>query len=482
LLTFDEALSALIPDIIDLRRELHKIPERGWTEAKTQAALLSFLERHGCRPVTIGGTGLLVDLPVPATQSATAGAPPCPPTTPSRPRRIAVRADLDALPVKESTGLAFASEHDGLMHACGHDMHAAAVAGLAAVLARLAQDTPDSAADVASGASDLAARQARDASVSLARLTHDASEPSTRIASNASDPAAGLTGTTPDVPPSSAVRLIFQPAEEGSATKVDFDDLLKPRTPRRRGALVMIDEGALRDVDAIVGLHCWPDLPVGTIGVDPKIAMAGNAALHMRIHGKGGHGATPHRTIDPVPVAATLILALQTIASRRSNPAHPFVLSVCSMHAGTTGNVIPDRADLIATLRSSTPGFLDKEMPAMLNDMIHGICNAYGAEAEMAYNPGLPPVVNDASLVRQFLESGNRALGDGKVIMLDEAAMTSEDHAYYAAAIPSVYVKLGVAGAAGCAPLHSPLFSPDEGALETAIRAIGAFVQDFLAR
>ncbi|MDP2859947.1 MAG: M20 family metallopeptidase, partial [Bacillota bacterium] len=329
-----------------------------------------------------------------------------------------------------ATGLAFASENEGIMHACGHDMHMAAVAGLAAVLARLSRD--------------------------------------------ASDRPAGA-------PPAGAVRFIFQPAEEGSAVRADSDDLFKPRPRGRRGAEVMMDEGALRDVDAIVGLHCWPDLPAGTIGVDPKIAMAGNASLYVRIRGKGGHGATPHKTIDPVPVAATLILALQTIASRRSNPSNPFVLSVCSMHAGTTGNVIPDKAELIATLRSSTPGFLDKEMPAMLADMVNGIVRAYGAEAEMAYTPGLPPVVNDAALVRQFVESGNRALGDGKVVVLNEAAMTSEDYAYYAEAVPGVYVKVGVAGAGGCAPLHSPLFSPDESALETAIRAIGAFVYDVLA-
>jgi len=426
-LAFDEALHSLIPDIIDLRRELHKIPERAWTETKTQAAVVSFLERHGCKPVKAGGTGLLVDLPAAGTHgSATA--------TPAHLRRIAVRADLDALPVKEATGLAFASEHEGIMHACGHDMHMAAVAGLAAVLARLARD--------ASGSP--------------------------------------ISATPAGAPPPGSVRFIFQPAEEGSAVRADSDDLFKPRPRGRRGAQVMMDEGALRDVDAIIGLHCWPDLPAGTIGVDPKIAMAGNASLYVRIRGKGGHGATPHKTIDPVPVAATLILALQTIASRRSNPSNPFVLSVCSMHAGTTGNVISDKAELIATLRSSTPGFLDKEMPAMLDDMVNGIVKAYGAEAEMVYTPGLPPVVNDAVLVRQFVESGNSALGEGRVVLLDEAAMTSEDYAYYAETVPGVYVKVGVAGAGGCAPLHSPLFSPDESALETAIRAVGAFVYDLL--
>jgi len=442
---FDEILQSFLPDIINLRRELHRIPERAWSETKTQTAILSFLERQGLQPRKAGGTGLLVDVPLavtavgPASRGTTHGpfeehAPQSPvaSSTLPRPRRVAIRADLDALPVTEQTGLAFASEHAGMMHACGHDMHMAAVAGLAVILNALAA-------------------------------------------------AAQAPGRVTDAPKDcTSVRFIFQPAEEGSAVKADFDDLLKLRPRGQRGAQVMMDEGALSDVDAIVGLHCWPDLPAGTIGVDPKIAMAGNASLYIRIRGKGGHGATPHKTIDPIPVTATLILALQTIASRRSNPSNPFVLSVCSMHAGTTGNVTPDKAELIATLRSSTPGFLDKQMPAMLDDMVKGIVKAFGAEAEMAYTPGLPPVVNDPALVQQFIKSATRVLGDGKAVVLDEAAMTSEDYAYYAEQVPGVYVKIGVAGAGDCGPLHSPVFSPDESALATAIKAIGAFIYDYL--
>ncbi len=457
---FDRVLQSLLPDIINLRRELHRIPERAWSETKTQAAILSFLERHSCRPQKTGGTGILLDVPL--AVAAAGGAAACAPasetptpSTPPRPRCVAVRADLDALPVTELTGLPFASQHAGIMHACGHDMHMAAVAGLAVVLNALATSAQVSA--VQTPAAQASAAPASDRATSPVRATDPQND-----------------GTS--------VRFIFQPAEEGSAVKADFEDLLRPRSRGRRGAQVMMDEGALNGVDAIVGLHCWPDLPAGTIGVDPKIAMAGNAALYIRIRGKGGHGATPHKTIDPIPVAATLILALQTIASRRSNPSNPFVLSVCSMHAGTTGNVTPDNADLIATLRSSTPGFLDKQMPSMLDDMVQGIVKAFGAEAEMSYTPGLPPVVNDPVLVQQFVKSASRVLGEGKAVVLDEAAMTSEDYAYYAEQVPGVYVKVGVAGPAGCAPLHSPVFSPDESALATAIKAVNAFIYDYLGR
>ena len=403
----DSILKSFLPEIIRLRRQIHSAPELPWQETQTQLTVEAFLKNHGYETRRVAGTGLIADL----SGTAVAG---------TRPRTLAIRADLDALPVQEDTGLDFASKTPGVMHACGHDVHAAVVAGLAAVMARIRDDLPG------------------------------------------------------------RVRFMFQPAEEGGSSRTPGVDPFKTIPVSRRGAERMMDDGALDGVDAIVGAHTWPELPVGAVGVDPKTAMAGNATLRIRIKGRGGHGAMPHRAIDPVPVAASLVLALQTIASRRSNPANPFVLTIGSLHAGTAASIIPETAELMATLRSSAPGYLDKEIPEVLRKMVHGIVEGAGAQVDMAYAPGLPPSVNDAALVDAFLASASRTLGRQNAILLDEVSMTSEDFAYYAEAVPAVYVKVGVAGKDGSAPLHNPHFNPDERSIEVAIRVLAGFALDFL--
>jgi amidohydrolase len=406
----DSILASLEPEIIELRRHLHSIPERGFREFKTSAAVEEFLKKHGYDVRRATETGLVADLKGGASAQG-------------QPRRtIAVRADLDALPVTEETGLPFASTHTGTMHACGHDVHSATVAGLAAVLAKCAKDLPGD------------------------------------------------------------VRFVWQPAEEGSAAMTAANiDPFKTASKTVRGAEQMMDAGAFDDVDVILGLHCWPELPVGTIGVDPKVAMAGNAAARIRVKGKGGHGATPHRTIDPVPVAASLILNLQTIASRRTNPATPFVLTIGTIHGGTAANVIPDNVEMAITLRCVEPGYLDEHVHPMMNAMVRGITEGAGASAEWVYTSGLPPVINDKGLVDKFVASAGKTLGSDKVAVLDEIAMTSEDFAYYSRKAPTLYVKVGVCGDDGCAPLHNAKFSPDEGSIPTAIRAMASFVRDLLA-
>ncbi len=393
-------------EVVALRRAIHEEPELGWEEIKTREKVSKFLCSHGYETRRMAGTGLVADL---------TGAVPR-----ENRRRIMIRADLDALPVTENTALAFSSKHEGLMHTCGHDMHVAIVAGLAAL---------------------------------LKQREHE------------------LAGD---------VRFVFQPAEEGSGVlgraDASFPDGHEPGT---RAAVVMIREGVLDSVDAVIGVHCWPDLTVGSVGVDPKTAMAGNAALRVRVLGQGGHGATPHKTIDPVPIAATLILALQTVASRRANPSYPFVLSVGKMEAGTAANVIPDSVSLAATLRSNQEGFLETELPQTLNSMILGITEGMGGRAEIEYIPGVPPVINDARMVSMFTKS-MESLPEIQSVVLDEAAMTSEDFAYYAQQVPGLYIKIGVAGPDGCAPLHSPFFNPDERAMVVGIRAMYQFVLDYL--
>ncbi len=324
---------------------------------------------------------------------------------------VGLRADMDALSVQEETGLPFSSSIPGKMHACGHDIHMATLAVAAAALCDLGDEFQGD------------------------------------------------------------IKFIFQPAEESGGRVADGTDPFKEHKRGLGGAQRMIQDGALKepDVDAIIGLHCWPDLPVGTVGVDPHVAMGGNGVLRVRIIGKGGHGATPHQTVDPVVIAATAILALQTLVSRFNDPANPFVLSITTIHGGTAVNVIPEQVEFQATLRSVKPGFLETEIPARAARMVRGIAEGFGAKCDVACGPGLPVTVNDPRLVEQARQSAAAILGAQSVRLLDRVAMTSEDFAYFAQLVPAIYLKVGVAGPEGCAPLHNPRFAPEEDAI-----AVGA--------
>lgn len=407
------SISRRLPAAIALRRKLHAHPETAFEETQTSNIVASYLAGVPYLEVTrglAGGTGLVATL---------RGTAPDPETWPHRPV-VALRADLDALAVPERTGLPYSSRHPGRMHACGHDLHMAAVATAGAVL------------------SDL-----RD------HLRGD-------------------------------IKLIFQPAEEAGSRPGPEQDPFVEYGRGPSGGQLMIAGGVLESprVDAIAGLHCWPDLPVGVVGVDPRVAMAGNGVLRVRVRGRGGHGAAPHRTIDPVPVAATIILALQTLVSRYNDPANPFVLSVTTLEAGSVVNVIPEKVELQATLRAVKPGFLEHDIGLRAPEMVRGIAAAFGAGCDVTFGTGYPVTTNDPRLVEAALASVRSALGDGAARRLTDLAMTSEDFAYYAQAVPGVYLKVGVAGPGGCLPLHNPGFAPDEGALPVAITAAAQLALD----
>ncbi|MDP2871810.1 MAG: M20 family metallopeptidase [Bacillota bacterium] len=400
-----------------LRRRIHRYPEPGFEEHRTAETIAEFLAPLGLEVRTGAGRtgvvamvrGLAAGGPVLAGSSVAAAS--AAPDAGSR-RVVALRGDMDALSVTEQTGLPFSSERPGFMHACGHDMHSAIVAGATAVLADLASHLPGD------------------------------------------------------------VKVLFQPAEESGSRPAPDIDPFKVFKRGAGGAQEMIAAGVLDGpkVDAIVGMHCWPDLPLGTVGVDPRVAMAGNGSLRVRIRGQGGHGATPHQTIDPVPIAASVVLALQTLVSRRNDPANPFVLSVTTIHGGTAPNVIPDKVELQATLRSVKPGYLEREVPQRIEQLVRGIVSGYGAECDIACGAGLPVTVNDPRVVETARRSAAAILGADNVRLLDALSMTSEDFAYYASLVPAVYLKLGVASETSAAPLHNPFFSPDEGALAVGIK------------
>jgi len=338
--------------------------------------------------------------------------------TTGRPRAIGFRADIDALAVTEETGLPFQSTIPGMMHACGHDMHAAIVAGVAAVLSTLAKK------------------------------------------------------------PAGNVRFLFQPAEEGGKSR-PYDRFTEPG-PTERGAKDMIAAGAVDGLDALVGLHLWPELPAGALGVDPRIAMGGSAYLHVRIMGSGAHGATPHLAVDPIPVAAAVIQGLQTIVSRKNNPANPFVISVCTIHGGSLAAAIPDKVEMSATVRCGDPDFLETKAREHVERMVRHTVEAAGARVQMMYSLRNPPTLNDQQLVQDFISSAADSLGAEKVVLLDKVSMTAEDFSYYGKVVPSLYIKVGVSDAAQTEPLHSQRFDPSEKAIPAAIKALVGFAYDFL--
>lgn len=402
----EELVAEHLPAITSLRRRLHAHPETAFEEVQTARTLAEFLQPLGL-PTRFGVGGEGIVALIEGGAAAVEGA------WPERPV-IALRADLDALDVTEQTGLPYASQIEGKMHACGHDMHMATVAGATSVLAALRDILP---------------------------------------------------GT---------VKIIFQPAEESASRMVPGVDPFREFRRGLTGAQRMLEEGVLEQprVDAIVGLHCWPDLSMGTIGLDPRAAMAGNGVLRVRVLGKGGHGATPHQTVDPVPVAATMILALQTMVSRFNNPADPLVLSITTLRAGTAVNVIPEKVEFQATIRSLRPGYIEGELGERITGMVRSMAEAYGAGVDVTCGAGLPVTVNDPRMVAAAQQGAAAILGAANVVTMDSQAMTSEDFAYFAQHVPGVYIKVGVAGPEGCPPLHNPAFAPNEGALAVGIKAL----------
>jgi amidohydrolase len=370
-------LQAALPELIQLRRHFHRHPELSGHEQQTAALVAGELRRWGWEVrEAVGRTGVVAEL-------GPLGAP-----------LVALRADMDALPIEERTQLAYASSRQGLMHACGHDIHTSVGLGVARLLAGVAE-----------------------------RLT-------------------------------ARVRLLFQPAEETA-----------------EGAAWMRADGAMEGVQALFGVHVFPSLEVGTVGVRSGSLTAAAGELEVEVLGEGGHGARPHQSTDAIWIAARVVSGLQEAISRRLDPLHPVVVSFGLIEGGKAFNVIADHVRLLGTVRC-----LDLEvhaqLPGWIEDTVHALCRGHGGEARVHYRCISPPVHNDLALTQLVADAAVALLGRSKVQWLEQPSLGAEDFAELLAETRGTMFRLGVAGPGGCSPLHSNSFDPDEGCLEVGIKVL----------
>lgn len=363
----------ITPRLIERRRAFHADPELSWREERTQAAILAALADLGLndvRPVArTGATALL------------AGGRPGPCTL--------WRADIDALPIPERSGLPYASRNEGVMHACGHDTHIAIALGIAEVLA---------------------AKRDR------------------------------LAGS---------VRFLFQPAEEHTG-----------------GAQACLADGVLEapNVSRVLGLHVSADVPLGMINVAPGPFFAEPTAFRIDIEGRGGHAAAPQQSIDAVVVAAHVVTALQAIVSRTVPPNETAVLTVGKLQAGFRGNVIAESAVMTGTIRTYSERLRDV-MVGRVEEVLAGVCAAFGATGSLRTSTSCPALVNDPAVTAMVIATAQRFFGPGNIA--GSPSMGADDMSVFLEERPGCYFWLGARNEAkGIAGRHhDPGFVIDEDAL-----------------
>lgn len=387
------------------RRDFHQHPELSNRETRTAGVIAAILDDLGMEVRTgIAHTGVVGIL--------RGGAGPGP--------TIALRADMDGLPVTEAVDLPFASREKstylgrdvGVMHACGHDAHIAILLGAAKGLASQRERLP---------------------------------------------------GT---------LLFIFQPAEEGAPPGEEG------------GARLMLKEGVFDDPkpDAVLGLHVVPQYEAGRIAVVSGGAMAGSDRLKIRVQGSQTHAAYPWLGVDPITAASRIVLALQAIPARRIDARHPSVVSIGSIHGGVRGNIIPDEVELLGTIRHTDPP-LQESLHQLVRETATKAAEVNGARAEVEIQKGYPVTFNHPALVERVRPALGRAAGEGRLVpgLLRTGA---EDFSFFAEQVPGVYYWLGIrqpgTTMSDAAPNHSPQFRIDESALPVGVRAMSLTAADLL--
>jgi amidohydrolase len=391
-LGLESVLAGVLPELLLLRRHLHQHPELSGHEQQTAALVAGELRRWGWQVREgVGRTGVVAELGAGLQADGT----PAP--------LVALRVDMDALPIEERTGLDYASSRQGLMHACGHDLHTTVGLGVARLLAEVQE-----------------------------RL-------------------------------SCRVRLLFQPAEETA-----------------QGAAWMKADGAMDGVQALFGVHVFPSLPVGTVGVRSGSLTAAAGELEIEVLGESGHGARPHQSTDAIWIAARVVSGLQEAISRRLDALHPVVVSFGRIEGGKAFNVIADHVRLLGTVRCLDLE-LHAQLPGWIEETVHAICKGYGGEARVRYRCISPPVHNDPELTQLLAGCATDLLGREQVEWLEQPSLGAEDFAELQQGTPATMFRLGVAGPKGCTPLHSNSFDADEGSLAVGVQVLSASLLRWLA-
>jgi amidohydrolase len=385
---------AIQPQVVELRRTLHRHPEVGLHLPATRDAVVTALG------------GLPVDV---ALHTSTSGVTALLEGTEPGPT-IILRGDMDALPMPEDTGLEFASEVDGAMHACGHDLHTAMLAGAVRMLASHREGMPG------------------------------------------------------------RVLFMFQPGEEG-----------------QHGARYMLEEGLLDSVDprptGAFALHVTTTYASGTINHRAGSLLASADEIHITVTGRGGHASAPHHALDPITIAAEIILATQAAVTRQFSAFDPIVVTFGRVDAGTTNNVIPETASLIGTMRTHAPA-TRTAVQEMVERVAVNVAAAHTAEAALEIIPGYPVTMNDAGFADLVTAVATTLLGEDAVQPMDDPIMGAEDWSYVLEEVPGAMAFLGARppdlDPETAPPNHSNRVVFDENAMPAGVAMYASVALDFL--
>lgn len=378
-----------LPEMTELRRHLHRYPELSYNEFQTTEYIINKLEELEIpvdRPLDTGCVGVL--------QGGQASD-----------KVVALRADIDALPISEKGEhkVSFLSENEGVAHCCGHDAHTANLLGTAGILSELKEE---------------------------------------------------IEGT---------VLLVFQPGEE--------------KLPG--GGRLLCETGYLQDkgVDVIYGLHSYPELEPGRIGIRKGPLMARPDEFSIEITGKGGHAAAPHQAVDPIVLSAQVVNALQSIVSRNMNPNEPAVVTIGKISGGTAYNIIPDTVEILGTVRT-----FSEENARFIRDRIEqivkGITESAGATYNFTFDFGYPAVINTGWATNRLKETASELLGAENVVDLEYPVMAGEDFAFYQQHFPGVFFFLGSGSeeTGSTYGWHHPCYNIDEQCFKTGAALMASMV------
>ncbi|MBW9155177.1 M20 metallopeptidase family protein [Clostridium tagluense] len=375
-------------ELIEIRRDLHENPELGFNLFRTSQKVKDFLSVEGIEFYEVAGTGV------------------CAIIRGKGEKTIALRADMDALPLEDKKTCSYASKTLGKMHACGHDAHTTILLGTAKILNSMKDE----------------------------------------IRGN--------------------VKLFFEPAEETTG-----------------GAPIMIKEGVLENpsVDAVIGLHVEEWLEAGTVGLKRGYAYAASNPFTIKIIGKGGHGASPHMTIDPIVIASNVIISLQNIVSREIPPTDAAVITIGSIHGGTAQNIIPEEvtiSGIIRTMKSEHREYIKKRLVQVVEGIVHSMRGKCEIDIEESY----PCLYNNDKLAEMFEKKASELIGEDNVYKLDQPTMGVESFAYFSMERPSLFYFLGSGNAEKgiVNPAHGSLFDIDESCIKVGVAMQCKLAYEFL--